>query len=723
MYELLLLSVVVAGGYWGQWFVRKKPHGTATFGQMQLAAGAMALAGVWARHGGPEAFGVVGAIGLGMGGVLLVVGPLVRSAARRMAASDHLKISKRLFDVAELLNPGSGVGEEKALLGAMTEIREGKVDQTIEALSQARDRAPVDARRAIDERIAMLYLAAYRWEDAIAHAEGHLMELPALEVRSDTPDQQPTLREALGLAPPVWVELLGAYGRVGNLDRAAAMLAQLEVACEGRPDAGVWIHRARMMFLALAGRPTAVRALVAPAKARHMSIAARSYWLAVAYEHGGEREAATAAYAKARSKSRGKPREMIDRAVAGLAARTATQLSATASEAVALAEARPIPETPAIDRPPMIWASPLLVASILVAAAVISFVFGPTGDVGTLVRAGAIVRGFVDAGEWWRVVASVLIHIGAIHLVVNAIGLWFIGRLCEDMYGGARTVAIFALAGVAGQTASYLASPAGISAGASGAIFGMLGALFVELAIHRKHYRAAWKRGMFGSLAIVTIAQLAIDFMYPIVDQWSHGGGLFAGALCGLVLSPRWKWARFSLYAARSLAIVFGLATAYAVAMIAQTDVEASLSREARVPRRVGDVIASVPPSWQTIADVVMDPDTLVQIRIRRVDSDPMALATWIGQAPVALASEGLQSEGVVPQEARTVTLPAGWEGTEVKVSYTDSMDAKQELRLVVAGRVFGGTTILASVNIPAGLADDVAPFIAQTLASLTPAD
>ncbi|MCX5744280.1 MAG: hypothetical protein NT062_17460, partial [Proteobacteria bacterium] len=221
MYELLLLSVAIAGGYWGQFFIRRRPHGTALFGQMQLAAGLLSLIGVWARHGGPEAGNIAGAIGLGMGTCLLVVGPFVRSAARRMAGADQLKLARRLFDVAEILNPGSGIADEQALLGAMMEIREGRVDQTIAALTQARDRAPVASRRPIDERITMLYLAAYRWPDAIAHAERHLTDELADEpvVEPGEPVVEPSLREALGLSPPVYVELLGAYGRIGDLDR------------------------------------------------------------------------------------------------------------------------------------------------------------------------------------------------------------------------------------------------------------------------------------------------------------------------------------------------------------------------------------------------------------------------------------------------------------------------------------------------------------------------
>ena len=142
----------------------------------------------------------------------------------------------------------------------MSEIREGRIEQTIDALAAARDRAPADAQLAIDERIAMLYLAAYRWRDAIAHAEAHLFDAPPPAGRRGL-----AARARSAFAPPVWVELLGAYGRTGDLDQAARMLARLEDVCAGRDDAALWIHRARVMFLALAGRIDAVRALVVAA--------------------------------------------------------------------------------------------------------------------------------------------------------------------------------------------------------------------------------------------------------------------------------------------------------------------------------------------------------------------------------------------------------------------------------------------------------------------------
>ncbi|HEX7841928.1 MAG TPA: hypothetical protein VF469_30870, partial [Kofleriaceae bacterium] len=227
IYELVLVSVLIGAGYWGWYFVKHRPHGTATFGIMQLVTAALAGLGFLGHRLGVAWLGIPGAIGLGAGACLLVIGPLARVLARRMVVTERMAIAIRLLDLAELLAPGSGVAEEKALVRAMSEIREGRIDQTVEALTAARERATGDTRLAIDERIAMLYFAAHRWRDAIAHAEARLFGAP--------PPGEPegSLRGALGLAPPVWVDLLGAYARTGELDQAAHMLARLEDACAG----------------------------------------------------------------------------------------------------------------------------------------------------------------------------------------------------------------------------------------------------------------------------------------------------------------------------------------------------------------------------------------------------------------------------------------------------------------------------------------------------------
>ncbi|HVK88396.1 MAG TPA: rhomboid family intramembrane serine protease [Kofleriaceae bacterium] len=718
-YELALISVVVAGAYWGVFFVSRQPHGTATFGLMQLGAALLSGIGLYAeRYEGAAWMHGAGAIGLGAGVCLLIVAPLLRGFARRLAARERLGIARRLLDVADLIAPGSGAADEKALLGAMQEIRDGHIEETIVALSAAKDRAPAEARLAIDERIAMLYLAAYQWDNAIAHAEANLFGAHAHALPSEAEGAPPSLRRALGFAPPVWVELLGAYGRTGDLDRAAQMLARLEDVCAGRDDAAVWIHRARLMFLALAGRPAAVEALVDPRRARHMSLAARQYWLAVALEHKGDRAAATAAYEKARGRSRGRPREMIDEALSNLARADGvpTQLSDEANQIVARVEAAPLPAEVHVPTPVRPWATYSATAFILAVAATITLTVGPTSDVGVLMRAGALVRGFVDGGEWWRIFSCVFVQVGGLQLLVNVIGIWFVGRIAEEMFGTVRTIALFGVPGFAGAVASYLATSGGISAGASGALFGLIGAVFVELTLHRDHYRALRRRGMWGGLALIVLAQLGYGLVY---DQWAHGAGLVTGALLGGVLSPHAPWARAVRSLGFALALVVIAFTATAAVRVAGTSIEDSFRRQPRLWHTASGVELVAPAGWTNDGELA-EPDGLIIVSVKRAPNTDFAaqVKQWVAETTPTIARDhGFEQVGPAP--SRVLALPAGWEGAELLGTFVDPLGYEQRYRLISCGRVFDDEVVTVVISVPDSITRPAQGYLVRILKSV----
>jgi rhomboid protease GluP len=714
-YELALISVVVAGGYWGWYFVRHEQ--TRLYGFLQLVSAALAGVGLIGHRLEEGGYGVAGAIGVGAGVCLLLVAPLARGFSRRLAASERFALAERMLGVAEILAPGSGVGDERALIYAMREIRDGNIEHTVDALNAAKDRAPADARLAIDERIAMLYLAAYRWDEAIAHAEEHLFgAIPTAPVEGT----QVALRRVLGIAPPVWVELLGAYGYKGDLDQAAVMLARLEEACAGRPDAGIWLHRGRLIFLALAGRVGAVQALVEPKRSRHMKAASRTYWVAVAHERRGDAAAAEAAYAKARAHSRGRPRVLIEQALERLPHAKPAELGPTASEVVARVEAEPVPVVAERVRPRGPVATRILVAACLVAAAVISFTLDGSTDVGTLMRAGAMVRGPIADGEWWRLVSFNFVHIGGLHLVVNVVGLWFLGRLVEEIFGPWRTIAIFAVSGIAGAAASYIASPAGVSAGASAAVFGLLGAVFLELSWHRKRHRAAWTRAVWGSLAVFTVAQVGIGFMYPAIDQWAHGAGLVAGSLAGLALSPSARWAKLNLHVARVLTVAFAIVVAIAATLVSRTSIADTLARAPRALVANGTVTAVVPATWQRGSDELFDPDVYIVLLAQRVATkQPLA-----AQLDAYLAGEDRRARDKGFDQVHTATdalipLPAGWTGSELTVSLGDTLGERQRFRVVVAGRLDPAGAVLISLYMPETVARAAPAFFTGLIASV----
>ena len=156
---------------------------------------------------------------------------------------------------------------------------------------------------------------------------------------------------------------------------------------------------------------------------------------------------------------------------------------------------------------------------------------------------GAKSRVAILNGEVWRLVTPIFLHIGIPHIFVNMYSLYAIGPAVERFFGTPRFLSTYLQAGIAGVVLS-LALTRAESAGASGAIFGMLGALAAFLYRHRELF------GRFGRLQlrqIILVAFLNLGLgLMPGIDNWGHLGGLLAGAALGWWLGPRfeivWIW-------------------------------------------------------------------------------------------------------------------------------------------------------------------------------------
>lgn len=153
------------------------------------------------------------------------------------------------------------------------------------------------------------------------------------------------------------------------------------------------------------------------------------------------------------------------------------------------------------------------------------------------IEAGALVRAEVLAGEWWRVITATFLHGGVSHLFGNMIVLYIVGMACEHAFGPPRTALVYFGSAVAGSLLSLAASP-GPSVGASGAVFGVLGAVVVMLYRNQDRFFVRDKRIGFV-LAAWAAWQLATGFLSPFVDNFAHLGGLLGGAVAAFVLTPK----------------------------------------------------------------------------------------------------------------------------------------------------------------------------------------
>ncbi len=158
----------------------------------------------------------------------------------------------------------------------------------------------------------------------------------------------------------------------------------------------------------------------------------------------------------------------------------------------------------------------------------------PSGEL--LVSLGSNYGPLTWSGDYWRLLTSAFLHGGIIHIALNMFALYQGGNLVERLYGSGRFTLIYLLSALAGSVASGWWDPSRNSVGASGAIFGVWGALLVFFALRRQDFPARlWKN--IGSSALLFCAySLFVGAASSIIDNAAHVGGLLAGVVSGWLL-------------------------------------------------------------------------------------------------------------------------------------------------------------------------------------------
>ena len=157
-----------------------------------------------------------------------------------------------------------------------------------------------------------------------------------------------------------------------------------------------------------------------------------------------------------------------------------------------------------------------------------------------LIEFGANFGPFILQGQTWRLFTSMFLHIGLMHLAFNGYALFIFGLEMERLYGPDRFITIYILSGLFGSLASFASrGPYVLSAGASGAIFGVIGVHLAFFMIHRQTFQFARQR-MMNTLLIIGI-NLFLGFTIPGIDNLAHLGGLIAGFVMGYSLAPRYE--------------------------------------------------------------------------------------------------------------------------------------------------------------------------------------
>jgi len=199
-----------------------------------------------------------------------------------------------------------------------------------------------------------------------------------------------------------------------------------------------------------------------------------------------------------------------------------------------------------------------IVTRILIAANVVVYLIGVAQGAGINDPGGKLYVDWllfgpaVADGDWWRLITSAFLHASIIHIMFNMLALWWLGAPVEMALGRLRFILLYLVSGLAGSAGALLLDPTAFTVGASGAIFGMLGAgLILE-------YQATGV--LAGNYLTLIVINLVLTFAVPGISIGGHLGGLVGGALGILALSRFGRghaaYGRLGLVGIASLALI-----------------------------------------------------------------------------------------------------------------------------------------------------------------------
>jgi membrane associated rhomboid family serine protease len=205
------------------------------------------------------------------------------------------------------------------------------------------------------------------------------------------------------------------------------------------------------------------------------------------------------------------------------------------------------------------------ITTILIAVNVLVYLItvGQGGGVGSpggrLFVDGALYGPVVANGDWWRLFTAMFLHASLLHIAFNMLALWWFGSVVERSVGTLRYILIYVASGLAGSAGALIASPNAVTVGASGAIFGLLGALLILEYL---------QTGSFAGQAMTLIViNLVLSFAIPNISIGGHIGGLVGGVAATFALAlTRYRQPR---YLGPVLVVVVGaISVAVAVARV-----------------------------------------------------------------------------------------------------------------------------------------------------------
>ena len=152
---------------------------------------------------------------------------------------------------------------------------------------------------------------------------------------------------------------------------------------------------------------------------------------------------------------------------------------------------------------------------------------GGSTNTEVLLNFGAKESYLIRSGEYWRLITPMFLHIGIVHFLFNNLAIYYLGRVTEKIFGSVRFLLIYLGSGIAGNLISMILAPDNIAAGASGAVYGIFGALLYFGYCYPKLFFATVGR----DIITILVLNIIIGFTVPNIDFYAHFGGLIGGFL------------------------------------------------------------------------------------------------------------------------------------------------------------------------------------------------
>lgn len=226
-----------------------------------------------------------------------------------------------------------------------------------------------------------------------------------------------------------------------------------------------------------------------------------------------------------------------------------------------------------------------------------------------LLQWGGNAASEVQKGQWWRLLSATFLHSGLLHVAMNMLGLYAAGVTLERIYGARQFLLVYFASGLIGSALSLSWTAQGsVSVGASGAVFGILGALVVAVLKHKDKLPRRFSSRITG-LGVYVVYALIQGFSESGIDNAAHIGGLLGGCLLALILPERFDLERFRrLQLSRDLAalgiVILGVIGLVAAAPTATLDQRRLFASEALMQKVFKDFDANMKALQQEEEDV-----------------------------------------------------------------------------------------------------------------------